>query len=314
MKVLIVCSGNIKNTFAISQSFIKEQADSLSALGITYDTFLIKGSNASGYLRNFPRFKKQLAENRYDVIHAHYGLSGLFANLQRKIPVITTFHGSDVWNRNVRFYSFMAHLMSKKSIFVHPVLPRLLGYRSGSLSNFIVPCGVDMNTFSPIDKYEARKRLKLAFNKKYILFSSSFETNVKNAPLAFNALKCLKGQVPELLELKGYGRNEVNFLLNAVDVVLVASFRETGPLIVKEAMACNCPIVSTDVGDVRAIIRDTEGCYITSFDPEDVAAKIKLALDFNKRTNGREKIRHLDNRIIAEKIVEIYKSVLKKGT
>jgi teichuronic acid biosynthesis glycosyltransferase TuaC len=79
--------------------------------------------------------------------------------------------------------------------------------------------------------------------------------------------------------------------------------------VIKEAMACNCPIVSTDVGDVRALIGDTEGCYITTFDPADVAEKIRLALAFGKRTNGRENIGHLDNRIIAGKIVEVYKKV-----
>ena len=95
-----------------------------------------------------------------------------------------------------------------------------------------------------------------------------------------------------------------------VDMALMTSFSEGSPQFIKEAMACNLPIVSTDVGDVKEIIQKTEGCYICKNEPEDVAKKIELALDFAKKTTGREKIQHLDNRIIAEKIIQVYQNVL----
>ena len=75
-------------------------------------------------------------------------------------------------------------------------------------------------------------------------------------------------------------------------------------------MACNCPIVSTDVGDVKEVIGNTDGCYICSYDPGDVADKIKKALDFGQRTDGREKIKHLDKKIIAQEIIGVYNKVL----
>jgi len=117
----------------------------------------------------------------------------------------------------------------------------------------------------------------------------------------------------ELLELKGYNRNQVSLLMNACDVILITSFSEGSPQVIKEAMACNLPIVSTDVGDVKEVIGNTEGCYITSFDPKDVAEKIKMALDFDKRTNGRERIKKLglDSESIAMEIIKLYKNVIQ---
>ena len=94
--------------------------------------------------------------------------------------------------------------------------------------------------------------------------------------------------------------------------MLLTSLWEGSPNVIKEAMACNCPIVSTDVGDVKKIIKNTQGCFITSFDPRDVSIGITKALRFGKKTNGREHIKHLDDKIIAKKIINLYQTVLKK--
>jgi len=100
-------------------------------------------------------------------------------------------------------------------------------------------------------------------------------------------------------------------LMNAVDLVLMTSFTEGSPQFIKEAMACNCPIVSTDVGDVKDVIKNTKGCYITSYIPEDVATKIELALNYGKKTDGREHIKHFDNELIALKILNVYKKIIE---
>ena len=100
--------------------------------------------------------------------------------------------------------------------------------------------------------------------------------------------------------------------MNACNVLLVTSFNESGPLVVKEAMACNLSIVSTKVGDVQEVISDTEGCYLVSYKPKDVAEKIKMALDFGKRTNSREKIKNYEITLIAERIKNIYYKIINK--
>jgi len=102
---------------------------------------------------------------------------------------------------------------------------------------------------------------------------------------------------------------------SASDVILLTSLWEGSPNVIKEAMACNCPIVTTDVGDVRWIIGDTEGCYIASLDPNDYSLKMKKALDFAQKsgkTNGRNRIIYLglDADTIALRIIGVYEKVL----
>ncbi|MBS4034561.1 MAG: glycosyltransferase family 4 protein [Ignavibacterium sp.] len=304
MKVLIVCS---RNAGYISP-FIKEQAEAVESLKIEINYFLIRGKGFSGYLKNLPGLKKKITDFNPDLIHAHYGLSGLLAALQRKIPVIITFHGSDAYLLKIKFLSKIAARLSKFNIYVSKKIMERIDKNN---HNAIIPCGINLEIFQPIEMKIAREELYMEPNKKYILFASRFNNSVKNASLAFEALNKLDGNT-ELLELKNRSREEVNMLLNACDLLLLTSFSEGSPQIIKEAMACNCPIVATDVGDIKDVIAGTEGCFITKFDPVDVAEKIKLALDFNKRTNGREQIRHFDNNLIAKEIVKCYQKFLDR--
>jgi len=115
------------------------------------------------------------------------------------------------------------------------------------------------------------------------------------------SVKLKKRRNIKLLELNNFSRKQVNLVINSSDLLLATSLSEIGPLIVKEAMAS---IVSTNVGDVIDIIKDTDGCFVTSFDPFDVAEKI------GRKTDGRQKIKYLDINIAAEKIMNIYKNVV----
>lgn len=308
MKILIVCSGNAPNfNFGIHQAFIYEQIEAVKKYyGIQYDTHFIVGKGLFGYLSNITILKRKLKIYSPNIIHAHFGLSGLISTLQKKIPVIITFHGSDAYIPYVSILSKIAARFSDFNIFVEEKIKNRLGIKD---KNAIIPCGINLDTFYLIEKKNARETLNLAMNKKYILFSSRFDNSVKNYPLALSSIK-KSGLNVELIELKNRKREEVNLLLNACDLLLLTSFAEGSPQIIKEAMACNCPIVTTNVGDIKEIIGNTEGCYMTTFDPQDVADKIKMAIEFGKRTNGREMILHLDNKIISEKLYKVYKKVV----
>jgi glycosyltransferase involved in cell wall biosynthesis len=310
MRVLIVCSGNVENfDFTIHQAFIFEQIESLKQVfNIEYDTFFIKGKGIKGYLKNIAPLRKKINSYLPDIVHSHFGLSGLLTCLQRIVPVVITFHGSDAHFSNVNLLSRIAAGLSSYNIFVSDKVQNKIKVNTRCS---IVPCGINIDKFYPIDMKIAREKLNMETDKKYILFSSGFENIVKNSPLAFSAIAKLN-QGCELIELKNRGREEVNLLLNACNLMLLTSISEGSPQIIKEAMASNCPIVSTDVGDIKEVIGNTEGCYTTSFDPEDAANKIKLALDFNKRTNGRENIKPFDNELIVKKIYKIYSKIIEK--
>jgi len=310
MKILIVCSGNAENfEFKLHRAFIYEQIEAIKQnFKIEYDTFFITGKGVFGYLKNLPKLQNKIKSYVPEIIHAHYGLSGLFACLQRIVPVVITFHGSDAYIPKVKILSRIAAGLSRFNIYVSNKIQNRI---KGKINYSIIPCGINLDIFYPVDMKIAREKLNMESGKKYILFASSFTNSVKNSPLAFSALGMLQMNA-ELIELKNRSREEVNLLLNACNLLLLTSKTEGSPQIIKEAMACNCPIAATDVGDIDDVMGRTEGCYLTSFEAKDIADKIKLAIKFDKRTNGREQIEHLDNNIIVKKIFDIYQIVFNK--
>lgn len=302
MKVLVVCSLNA----GLIAPFISEQVNSIRKSGITFEYFLITGKGMTGYLSNLHSLRKKCFFFKPDLIHAHYGFSGLFANLQREIPVITTFHGSDVNIKWVRPFSFIAALLSKHNIFVSERIARKLLCK-GKFS--IIPSGTDLEIFHPVNKNKARKLLNLPQNETLILFSGASDNPVKNYPLAKAAVDLLEGV--KLIDLKGYTRQEVNLLINACDAALMTSFCEGSPQFIKEAMACSKPVVSTDVGDVKKILGTTPGCYTTRPIKSEIADQLKLALNFKYSTKGRQRIINLglDLETISGKILKIYNEI-----
>lgn len=304
-RVLIVCSGNVL------QPFVNDQALSLLSQGVQIDFFYIKGRGIWGYFKNRKQLLKKILTYKPNIIHAHFGLSGLLSNLQRSVPVVTTYHGSDINIKTVFLLSRISILLSSQNIFVSKVLAEKAGV---SRSYSIIPCGVDTHLFVDLGKNASRYKLNLPQDRELVLFGGVFNNSIKNFSLAQNAIH--DNIDVDIVELKGYSREQVVLLMNSVDLLILTSHSEGSPQVIKEAMACNCPIVSTDVGDVRWVIGDTEGCFICSYDPSDVARKIELALEFARtkgRTNGRQRIIELglDSDSVAKQLVEVYKKALR---
>ena len=154
-------------------------------------------------------------------------------------------------------------------------------------------------------------------NKKTVLFLADPDRESKNFPLAQEAFNFFDPANAELKVLYGISQQNVPQTLNAADVILLTSKWEGSPNVVKEAMACNCPVVATDVGDVAWLFGKEPGHFLTGFDPRDVSEKIRAALTFCEnvgRTNGRKRIMELglDAETVARRIIEVYETVSQK--
>ena len=306
MRILVVASYN-KGRFA---PFITEQARALEKQGCEVRFFGLQGKGIMGYLKNLSALKKEIKVFRPDVIHAHYGLSGLLANLQRQVPVVTTYHGSDINEPKVLRFSKMAMRLSAWNIFVST---KTLKIAKPKKKHTLLPCGIDLSDLQLTDKSTARQKMNLSAEKKHVLFAGAFDNKVKNAPLAKKVVSLLRDNNVELLELKGYSRDEVTLLMCAADAFLMTSFTEGSPQVIKEALACGCPIVSVDVGDVKERTDGVEGCYVsTTREPQELAGLLQKAMQFEGKTKGREKIiaEGLDNELVAKSIMQIYNGII----
>ncbi|UTW10630.1 glycosyltransferase [Marinobacterium rhizophilum] len=301
MKVLFVFGGN-----SGSMPFIGEQADSLKRLGVIVDDFKIIGRGFTGYLKNISKLYSVIEKNEYDLIHAHYGLSGLLSVLQRKIPVVITYHGSDINKKYVRILSLWAAKLSDYNIFVSD---DLFKKANSPRRSRVIPCGVDVDLFKPLDKNNVKSILGFDLEKHYILFASSFDNPVKNYALAKKAIEAFPSDRVELVELKGWTREQVPLLMNACEALLMTSFTEGSPQVVKEAMACNLPVVSTNVGDVKAKVSGLKNCYITECDAHDIVSKLNLVILSEVLTNSRCEIVNLSLDNVALEVQAVYKKV-----
>lgn len=307
MKVLIVASYN-KNRFV---PFVQEQGEALQAVGCEIEWFGIRRKGIVGYLREIPRLRKMIREVQPDVVHAHYGLSCLVADLAtRSVPVVSTYHGSDINESFARKLSKIAMRLSAWNLFVSQRIMDLAKAAHRPHCS-LIPCGVSLSDEQLLSRSKARKIIGWSTSDKKILFAGAFDNAVKDPELAKASVALLEGV--ELIELKGYNRQQVNTLMCASDCLLMTSRTEGSPQVIKEAMACGCPIVSVDVGDVAERTEGVDGCFVVkSREPNEIASALEKALVFEDKTNGRDKIlaAGLTNEQVAKKIIVIYKKII----
>lgn len=316
MKILIIASDK-GGHFA---PFIEEQITALQEIGVHVVRYAVTRKGLLGYLRELPTLKQMIGAEQPDVVHAHFGLCGLLANLQRCVHVVTTYHGSDINVPKILRFSKIAMRLSAWNIFVSQ---RNVAIAKPKNKYTMLPCGV--NIPKPWCEMQNQMFQQLTLNQwvhgilkkdvKHVLFAGAFDNAVKDSALAQVTINQLssEGIQVELIELKGYNRDQVTALMYNCHALLMTSKTEGSPQVVKEAMACGCPIVSVDVGDVAERIEEVEGCHVVpTREPHDIANALQKAIEFNGRTNGREKIIEmgLTNSQVAERLMAIYKSLV----
>ena len=307
MKVLFISSGRSGKVGDV----VWNQGESLREAGIEIDYHIIN-PGLFGYISSIPNLRRVFERGHYDLAHAHYSLSGFTTVLAGCSPLVVSLMGSDAFVS--KFLRLILRYFYKFKWDSTIVKTKQMKEMLNITKVHIIPNGVDTKRFIPIPKADARRYLGYPPDKKLILFISIPGRAEKNLELAKRSVIELRENDVELKHIYNVPNNEIPYYLNASDALLLTSKWEGSVNVVKEAMACNCPIVSTGVGDIKWIIGETEGCYITSFESEDVADKIKLTLAFGKRTNGRKRIIELglDSKTVAGRIIEVYDKVLKK--
>lgn len=322
MKVLFVVSGN--NQYYDVAPFIRSQGDSLAQEGVDVSYFPIIGKGMFNYLKNVIPLRRHLLANPVDVIHAHYSLCGWVAVLAAvNIPVVMSFMGDDIFGSHVglkkmKLKSRLLTFLSKAiQPFVNAIIckaPHMVDAIARKSVTHLIPNGVRLEQFKLYDK-GLRKELGLEKDKKYVLFLGDPSDHNKNVALVEAALEILNLPDVELLIRYKVSHDAVVKYLNAADVFTLCSFSEGSPNVVKEAMACNCPMVVTNAGDAAWVVGDTPGCHVSpSYEPEDFAQKLRLSLQYSEksgRTQGRERLLALglDASSIARKVIDIYEQV-----
>lgn len=334
LKVLFVASGNKKGGNV--SSFVRSQYESLVVAGLDMRLFPVSGHGWWAYLKGVWRLRQMVRREKPDIIHAHYSTCGFVASLaclglwhrpKIMVSILGSFPTRNAKWRRVRWA--IQHLWDGALTKSERTRNQL------GLDLPVIPNGVNLKIFQVKSKEESKKEIGWNIDAarldssnldaahsgkiKYIIWCSNPARPEKNWGLAKAAIKELEnerlselGKV-ELVPVYDKTPDEVCTYMNAADCLLLTSVSEGSPNVIKEAMACNCPIVTTDVGDVNERLHDLDGCYVApsgdlSFVICNLAEAIVKALEFGKRTEGRKRIiaDGLTIELTAQKIIKWY--------
>jgi teichuronic acid biosynthesis glycosyltransferase TuaC len=302
-------------------AFIASQVDSLRRRGLDVDVCVLHGKGLLKYVRGVREVRRCTSERNFDLVHAHYMYAGWSARLGSRLPLVVSFMGNDVFGQcddegHISFSSRAIHwTLSNALAFVsaHAVVKsKELGDRILSGRKSIIPNGVDLELFRPQEI--SRAELGLADDTFYVLFAGKKSEARKRYRLAEIAVENFKLRVPraELICVEGRTQAEIGRLMNAADCLILTSTYEGSPNVVKEALACNLPVVSVDVGDVRERLEGIDGCHVVRDDPEAIAeAFARVHARGGRLSEGRSAMAALSLERIAERISAIYSNVLR---
>lgn len=292
--------------------FVEEQVHDLEALGVETTVLFVNGAESrANYLRAVPQLRSALRSRRFDLVHAHYGLTGAVAVSQRRLPVVTTFHGSDC-NGDRPWQTVISWFVARMStpIFVSDELAAGVG-RAGAE---VIPAAVDLEVFQPTDRVDARRALGWPEAGFVALLPGSRSVRRKRADLFDETLEHARRSVPELrgASLEGLSREQVALTMNAADVTVMTSNFEGSPVAVKESLACLTPVVSVPVGDIEALLPGLPGCAVVPREPTLIAEALVRALGAGRPPELRARAAPFGRPEMARRVVDVYRSALQE--
>ncbi len=318
MKVLVITS-----EWDLSP-FIKRQVAALRNRRVTIDVFIFRGNKSPfQYLLAWIRLRRRYTLERYDFIHAHFGQSALLAMPLIK-PLIVSFRGSDllgIKNRNGKntllgfILKSWSRYAAKVAARVTVVSDEMALFLPDNIPYSILPSGVNLDIFKPLSSQACREQLNLPQDKKLILFGGRPERLDKRLSLAQEAINAISiRHNAALITMPTVSHEKVAEYINACDFVLLTSRQEGSPNIVKEALACNVPVISVDVGDVRSRISNISGCFVAESDSSvHIAEALERGLSSHQAIGGREAIQHLSEEKLIDQLMKIYQDVFDRA-
>jgi len=320
MKILVVTNMYAgSNPAHPSQGvFVTEQVEAFRRVyGEIVDVFVIEGNRGrSAYLKSLYRVLRLVRRKGYDIVHYHFGLSACSAPLVRLFTsskIVITFHGSDVMGKlGMRALSLFFAKFANACIGVSDEIRVRLQRASGFC--LTIPCAVNETLFTaPVEENPREGR------KKVVVFPSSPRRAEKDYPLFKAMITQLSGERKfDILEqhIEGLDRRAVRDLLARADCLVMTSEREGSPQSVKEAMACNLPVVSVDVGDVRALLTGVSQSVVVDGRGADTLARcVSDVLCEGRRSDGRSRLQTLGyfSEDVTIRIADLYREILKKN-
>jgi glycosyltransferase involved in cell wall biosynthesis len=297
--------------------FYRLQVESLEERGVECETLAVPGE-ADGrnedvnrspvdYVRFFPKVWRELARRDYDLVHANYGLTAPHALAQSKVPVVLSLWGTDVYGP----FGWVSKLSSPRCDAV-VVMSDPLG-REIPADYTVIPHGIDLDQFEPMPRGAARRALDWTSRGHHVLFPAPVAREEKDFPRARRVVRCARDRLSDPVVLHtpdgDVSHERMPVWMNAADAMLLTSRHEGFPNTVKEALACNLPVVSTDVGSVGERLAPVSQCVVGRTDAELVDGLVRV-LQSGGRSDGRETVADLDHRRVAERLEAVYRRVL----
>jgi teichuronic acid biosynthesis glycosyltransferase TuaC len=293
--------------------WVRDQVDEVRQRGIEVDLFVFpRGRNE--YLPATRRLRTLLRAQRFDLVHAHYGLAGWVARLAGASPLVVTFHGTDVRHHLV---GHLSRRLAWRVDLVAGVSRALFAEEEGRPglppvpASVVLPCGPDLSRFDPSPRREARLTLGLDPDAPFLFFPANPARPEKRHDRAAELAAACGA------ELRSGGSIEPEQMplwINAANAVLVTSEYEGFGMAAIEALACNVPVLSTPVGIAPYALGGIDGCLSAGFDLDTWGPVARGHLDAaDPRVGGAARAETLSAGRMAERVIEAYRAVVAEA-
>jgi teichuronic acid biosynthesis glycosyltransferase TuaC len=302
--------------------FVRRQIDSLARLGVNVRTFFLASRTSPlAIAKEGRRLRREIRQFRPHLLHAHYGtVTSLLCALVASVPLVITFRGNDLGDDpdisllRTRFGQMLSQISCLKAtriICVSRRLRDLLWWRRERTA--VIPSGVDLSLFRPQDKHAARAQLGWEEQAKIVIFDEGGAPRRKGLAFVQSAVRVAEqavGPIRLMILDRSISPDLIPQYMNASDCLALASLFEGSPNIVKEALACNLPVVATDVGDVPERLQGVFPSRVVQRDIIEFANGLVEVLRDGRRSNGRDHVETCSLIRVAEAIRSVYESSL----